>query len=279
MDSKFVTSAPKNKPVYAHNQHRMAIPDMIKEVVRISDIVLQVVDARFFEKMRNTEIEQLISDMGKKTVFVLNKADLVDIDELKEKVAREKMHPYVILSCKSKVGMNVLRTRIKIEVKRLNLKEGYRAQIGIVGYPNVGKSSLINMLAGRRASGTSEQAGFTKTMSKIRFSKNILILDTPGVIPDGELNSSTEKKKKHTEIGAQHYNKIKAPDFFVANLMKENPGVFEEYYGVQANGDSELLLETLAKKRGMVLKKGAVDLDRMARLVIKAWQEGKIKSR
>ncbi len=274
MRVRYSFSSRRSGRIEGHNRHKQPMPKLAKNVIRISDIVLEVLDARYIEETRNKEIEKFIKEQGKFLIYVLNKADLVNLSEIKQNIEFSKLTPYVFFSCKTKIGRKKLRDMIKIEVKRLKVKHK-KAHVGVVGYPNTGKSSLINLLSGRRAAGTATEAGFTKGISKIRFNKDIIILDTPGVISEMEnANISRGDLKKEAKIGVRTYDKVKEPDFVVSRLMLENPGLFEKFYGIDANGDAEVLLEQLGRKKGFLAKGNNVDIDKTARYVLKDWQEG-----
>ncbi len=160
---------------------------------------------------------------------------------------------------------------------RTFLKTGKEVHVGIIGYPNVGKSSIINMLTGRGAARTSPRAGFTRGIQKVKLADGLLLLDTPGVMSDEDAAESQAKHlKKHATIGVRTYDSTRHPEFIVAEIMVEHPGLFEEHYGIDAEGDSEVLLETLGKKRNLLLKGGAIDMDRAARIVLKEWQAGAV---
>jgi len=258
------------------NKHRIPIPKMVKEVIRISDIVLEVLDARFIEETRNRELERMILDLGKKIIFVLNKADLIDVAELKKNIDLEGLKPYVLVSCRTREGIRELRTRIKIEAKRM--KQERNTHIGIIGYPNTGKSSLVNVIAGGGRAKTASESGFTKGMQKIRLAKGVLLLDTPGVMPEKEAPAQrTEHAKKLSFIGVKTFDRAKNPEFVVFELMTEHPGVFEKYYGIDADGDSEKLIEEFGRKNKFLAKGGSVNIDRAARAILKDWQFGKIR--
>jgi ribosome biogenesis GTPase A len=275
MRVRYSYSSRRTRRIEGTNKHNKPVPHIVKEVIRISDIILEVLDARFIEKTRNRGMEKLVEEQGKILVFIVNKADLVNIKELLNSKEMKGVRPYVLFSCTMLIGRKRLRDKIKIEVKKLKMRR--QAHIGIIGYPNTGKSSLINILAGRRAAATAPQAGFTKGMHKIRFTKDILILDTPGVFPDEEsVVLSSNDLKKHAEIGVQTFDKVKNPDFVVSELMKEHPGAFERCYGIDAQGDVEMLLEELGRRKGFLKKGNEVDIDRTARLVLKDWQEKKV---
>ena len=257
--------------------HRKPIPGLVREIIRISDIVLEVLDARFIEETRNRELENLILESGKKIIFVLNKADLVDVAELKRNIDLEGLKPYVLVSCRTKMGIGELRTRIKIEAKKLKA-EHERVQIGIIGYPNTGKSSLINVIAGGGRARTAAESGFTKGMQKIRLAKGILLLDSPGVMPEREAPAhKTEHAKKLSIIGVKTFDRAKNPEFIVFEIMKEHPGVFEKFYNIDAGGDSEKLIEEFGKRNKFLLKGGKINIDRAARMILRDWQFGKIK--
>ncbi len=292
----------KNVPAEQTNKHRKPHEVLAKEIVRVSDIILEVLDARFIDETRNLEIESDIKARGKKIIYVINKSDLVDVRELMASGVLRNLKPYVLISCKTHLGRSRLRDLIKIEVKRLRkenslilkqLNEGMkipgkekeiiikvdkRAHVGIVGYPNTGKSTLINSLSGGGAANAAPEAGFTKGIQKIRFNRDILILDSPGIIPESEnIKLSSLDLKKHSKIGARAFNKTKEPAFVILDIIREYPGRLEKFYGIDANGDLEILLEKLGKKWGFLLKGGLPNVDKTARRILEDWQNGKIQ--
>ena len=247
----------------------------IQEIIKTSDIILQVLDSNFIEKTRNFELEKEIKDLGKNLIFILNKADNININELKLNYNLSELNPYVLFSSKNKIGQARLRRIIKILSKKNKMPT---TRIGVVGYPNTGKSSLINSLIGRKRSGTSPHAGFTKGIQKIKLSKNIYLLDTPGVVPSKEENSiSPQIIKKETQTKVKNYNTIKNPGLIVQTIIKDSPGIFDKFYQIKSENDLNLLLEILGKKFNFLKKGGLVDEERTARKILKDYQEGKIK--
>ncbi len=257
-------------------KQREEYPDITKKVLDKSDIIVEVLDARFYEDMRNKEFEKLIKSKNRKLIYVLNKSDLADPEKLK----KVKLYPNVKVSCKERKGIKKLRDRIKIESKRIKKPQDKLGNItvGIIGYPNTGKSSLINLLIGKTSAPASSQAGFTKAMQKIKLSEGIFLLDSPGVIPIREYSSSDKEKiTKHTKVGGRHYTQIKEPDIVVANLMKDYTKEIESHYKIDSEGDPEVLLEKLGRKKGFLKKGNEVDENKTAKLVLKDFQEGDIK--
>lgn len=260
------------------NKQRKTYPKIVDEIIRTSDLILEVLDARFPEDTRNKELEEEIKKQGKALIYVMNKSDLVDVKEKEDKLPAD-MKPYIFISATNRLSTAKLRDFLKREVRKIDLPDNKnRYQVGIIGYPNTGKSSLINVLTGRSSAGTGAQAGFTKGMQKIRLTSDILILDTPGVIPDKDYSTTEQSKlSKHAKVSARDATRVKNPDLALAAIMKDYYKEIEEFYGIEANGDSEVLLDILGKQRGYLKKGGVSDDDRTARAVLRDFQLGNIQ--
>ena len=254
-----------------HNKHKVAFSEQALDVIRISDIVLETLDARFIEKSRIPEMESHVTEQGKLLIHVITKIDLVPRDKLPD--VSELSHP-IFISAKTKQGIGNLRERIHILAKKF--KGHVNVHIGVIGYPNTGKSALISLLARRAAAPVSAHSGFTKGINKIRFAKGILILDMPGIIPSNE-NLFGADNKKHALMGVHTPESVKNPNLIVAKIMKLHPGELERYYHIPISEDSEILLEELGKLWKLVKQKGVVDSDRVARRILKDWHAGKMK--
>ncbi|MCR4284449.1 MAG: 50S ribosome-binding GTPase [archaeon] len=259
-------------------KQRVKYPRVMKEVIDISEIVLEILDARYIDETRNIDIEEDLIKKGKKIIFVLNKADLVDVKKIEAELPKD-LKPYVFVSAKTKQGSRDLRERIRIEAKRVELPENMkRVHVGIIGYPNAGKSSIINLVTRRSVTGISKQAGYTRGMQKVRMTDKILILDTPGVIPDSKYSSSAKAaSSQDAKVGARTYSHVKDPEDVINYLMKDYSKTIEKFYKIDAEGDVEILIEKLGKKMNYLKKGGQIDSDRTARLILKDWQEGKIR--
>ena len=263
----------RGKDPHTH-RHKRSVPYIIENIIEQADIILELLDARFIEKTRNLEIEEKVKKLGKVLIYVLNKSDLVDIKKIEQEVELEKLRPYLFFSAKERKGSLILRKLIKIEAGKLN-KDA--VNIGIIGYPNTGKSSLINYLTGKSSAKTSPMAGYTKGIQKIKLSQGLYLIDTPGIIPPFEkFSGNREYEVKHTQIGAITWDKAKNPDMVVFRLMKEHPEVLEKHYEINAKGDSEILIEKLGKKFNYLKKGNQIDEIRTAKKILKDWQEGKI---
>ncbi|MDD5699963.1 MAG: 50S ribosome-binding GTPase [Candidatus Nanoarchaeia archaeon] len=261
-------------------RQRGKYPVLAEKIVYMSDIVLEILDSRFVKETRNPEIEGMIKKQGKILIYVFNKSDLIDRNKMDEEYL-SSLNPKAFVSCFKKEGIRNLRDLIKIEANKVESpvdKVFGKVSVGVVGYPNTGKSSVINLLAGRTATGVGRNPGFTKGIIKIRLSPKIMLLDSPGIISEKDYSTShSYAMSKHTKVGARSYSQVQEPVVAVYNLMREYPSVLEKFYNVESQGDTEIFIEELGKKKNFIVKGGEVDEERTARLVLKDWQEGKIR--
>ncbi|MFH1248757.1 MAG: GTPase [archaeon] len=275
MQPKNASYATRRSSLEIVKDYKKKYPDIAIDVIRISDIVLEICDARFIKESRNKKFEDLVIKSGKKLMYVLNKADLVDMEEVARKLELHELQPYFFISCKTHYGISNLRDMIKIEVKRADMKYK-RAHVGVIGYPNIGKSSVINLLAGKPVAKTAAEAGFTKGMQKIRLAKDIIIIDTPGVIPQEEMGKESRNTAKHAKINVKTWDTMKSPDIAVFDIFKKHPGLIERFYEIDSLGDFEVLIEKLGRKNNFLKKGDVIDVDRTTRLILRDWQSGNI---
>ena len=254
------------------SKQKAKYPLLLKKIIEISDIILEVIDARFGKEMQNKEISKIIQEKNKKIIYVLNKSDLT----LKRD---KKLRPSVFVSCKNKTGISGLRDKIKIEAEKIKKEGAYnRVQVGVVGYPNSGKSSLINLLIGKNSAKIGSEAGFTKGIQKLKLTKGIILLDSPGVIPLEHYSTTNQDKiTQFIKFGGKSYNQIKEPEIVLNNIIKDNKKAFEKFYKIKFE-DAEELINKIGIKKGFLKKGGEIDSDRTARSILKNWQLGVIKS-
>lgn len=263
-------------PAKTHNRHKVGFSEQVKEVIRISDIVLETVDARFIQESRIPELEELIKAQGKMLVHVVTKVDLVGVEKLKGNLLINSLSYPVLVSTTKRTGLGNLRERIHILAKKF-AKERKNIHVGVIGYPNTGKSSVISLLARRAAAPVSSHSGFTKHVRKVRFAKGIQLLDAPGVVQIGENIFSNKDIKKHALLGVHVPETVRNADMVVDSLMKSDYKKFDKFYGIETNGDTEVLLDILGKRWNFIKKKGMIDIDRAARKVLRDWHQGSIK--
>ncbi len=243
---------------------------VVISLIRESDIIVLVGDVRMPELSRNKALEELISKFGKHLVIAFTKVDLVSEKYLRYVRGRLGDENVFFVSGTRNIGINNLKIHLLILAKRLKIK---MPRIAIVGYPNIGKSAIINALVKRARAKVSAHAGTTRGIQWIK-SSGFLLFDSPGVIPydDGNialgiLGSKNPEKLNNVERVASEIVKM---------LISYNKNVLEEVYGIIILEYSNIL-EEIAKKKGFLLKGGVVDERRAALLILKDWQRGKLR--
>lgn len=253
-------------------KQRGKYPDLATKLVDKADIILQVLDARFILETRNLEIEKEIKRQNKKIIYIVNKADLVNF-KLKKSELKE-ISPFVLVSCKLRRGGKELRDKIKYLARSVSQE---KVSVGVIGYPNTGKSSVINLLTGKSSAKTGDEPGFTKGLQKLKLSEGIVLIDSPGVIPQSDYSQDVyDKLSMHVRVGARNYHKIREPEMVISRLLIEYPGILEKHYKIETIGDSEVLLEEVGRKKNILKRGNEVDFDKTSRFILKELQEGKI---
>ncbi len=243
---------------------------MVLNVLRNSDVVLLVLDARMPTIARNSEIVRKVENAGKRLVYVFNKCDLVSAKDIKE-LRGEYVNGFFVSSLK-RTGVKELKKAME------NMAENWEREslrVGIVGYPNAGKSSLINaMVPGARVK-VKSVSGTTRKTEWLRMGR-LRIMDSPGVIPAGD------DKIKIGLTASKDPHKIRNPEKVAFKILEfilgKDEKILERFYSVEIGegvGVYDVFLG-IGKKKGWLLKGGVVDEDRTSIRIIDDWQRGRI---
>ncbi len=241
----------------------------IRRLVEEADVVIEVLDARFPNETRSKKLEEIVKELDKELILVINKCDLVSrskCEKIKKALNKEGFR-VILFSAKKRWGSRLLRNELRFIASEKGLEQVLAV---VVGYANVGKSSLISLLKGKSSAPASSQPGFTRGKQWIRVSRKIRLIDTPGIIPREESDVRLALK------GAYDVTKLKDPELAAYQLIQSLPrDVLRSHYGIDEE-DPEKALEALALKWKMLRKGGVPDTDRAARRLILDWQRGRL---
>ncbi|KAI9582834.1 nucleolar GTP-binding protein 2 [Glossina fuscipes] len=247
----------------------------LHKVVDASDVLLQVLDARDPMGTRSKYIEEFLrkEKPHKHIFFILNKVDLVPVWVTQRWVAiLNTEYPTIAFhaSIQHPFGkgalFNLLRQLAKLHIDRKQIS------VGFIGYPNVGKSSVINALRSKKVCNVAPIAGETKVWQYITLMKRIYLIDCPGVVyPSAE--TDTEKVLK----GVVRVELVSNPEDYVETVLQRvRPEYIQKTYKIDKWSSSMDFLEQLAKKSGKLLKGGEPDITVVSRMVLNDWQRGKL---
>ncbi len=243
---------------------------VVKGAIDEVDLVVEVVDARDPIGTRNRKLEKLVMEEGKPLLIVMNKADLVP-REWTEEYKRRSEIPVVFISARERKNTGILRKEIKKLAKPL-LEEKEKVKVALIGYPNVGKSTIINTLKGKKAVGTAPIPGYTKGKQLIRLSKKIWLLDSPGVVPIDDFDELVIK-------GGFPADKIEEPVKpalkLISRILETRREAITEKFGIKEFESEEEILRKIGERRGLIKSGGEVDLEETARWFLREWQTGR----
>ncbi|XP_043234330.1 nucleolar GTP-binding protein 2-like [Amphibalanus amphitrite] len=245
------------------------------KVIDSSDVVVQVLDARDPMGTRSEYVEKYLKKekAHKHLIFVLNKVDLVPtwvtqkwVALLSQEYPTMAFHASLTNSFGKGALINLLRQFGKLHSDKKQIS------VGFIGYPNVGKSSVINTIKTKKVCKVAPIAGETKVWQYIALMKRIYLIDCPGVVyPSGE--TDTEKVLK----GVVRVELISSPEDYVpAVLERVRPEYMRRTYGVGSWTDCEDFLERIAKRTGKLLKGGGPDVNTVSKQILNDFQRGRI---
>ena len=265
--------------------HMKKASRMMEDSLKLVDAVAELLDARIPESSRNPDIERLSG--GKPRLIILNRADQADPAVTARWRAALTGEGVMALEmdCRSGKGVgsfpNAARTLLKDLIERSEAKGqvGRPLRFMVLGIPNVGKSSFINRLAGRKAALASDRPGVTRGKQWINLPSGIQLLDTPGILwPKFE---SEQVGLSLAWTGAINDNILDIE--LVASKLLERlrelyPGAIEERYKFTPDPEAAGfdLLEQAGRKRGFLISGGEVDTERMARVLLDEFRAGKL---
>lgn len=264
--------------------HMKKTKELVQNNLKMVDVVIELLDARIPYSSKNPQIDAIVGD--KPRVVVLNKSDLANPSNLNKWVRyyEKKGIKAIPVSTTKGSGVNKIIEECKAVTKDMmdNLKAKGRKErairLMIVGIPNVGKSTLINKLMGRKTTVTGDKPGVTKCKQWVRLKGNMELLDTPGILwpkfEDQEvaLNLAFSRAIKDEILDIDTLG-LK----FIEKLMEIEPEKLMARYKLTELGETPLeTMEMIGRKRGFILGRQELDYTRIALTVLNEYREGKI---
>ncbi|XP_056900973.1 nucleolar GTP-binding protein 2 [Takifugu flavidus] len=245
------------------------------KVIDSSDVIIQVLDARDPMGTRSKSIETYLKKEKpwKHLIFVLNKCDLIPTWVTKRWVAvlspeypTLAFHASLTNSFGKGSLIQLLRQFGKLHTDKKQIS------VGFIGYPNVGKSSIINTLRSKKVCNVAPIAGETKVWQYITLMRRIFLIDCPGVVYPSEDSESDIVLK-----GVVQVEKIKNPEEHIGPVLERaKPEYIQKTYRIPTWDSPEDFLEKLAFRTGKLLKGGEPDLSTVSKMVLNDWQRGRI---
>jgi len=248
------------------------------------DAVCEIVDARIPMASRNPDIDSICGN--KPRLLILNRMDLADPAATKRwaEYFRAKGITVVVTDCKSRKGISdftpAVRRACKEKLERDAARGMHRPlRVMIVGIPNVGKSTLINQISGRKGAKAENRPGVTRGKQCVTVDNSLLLLDTPGILWPKFEDPQVGMMLAYTGAVKDGILDIEELACLLMQLLhRRYPEALLERYGIQAEAGTPgyELLEMAGRKRGFLVSGGEVNTERMAKVLVDEYRSGKL---
>lgn len=256
----------------------------VEENLKLVDVAVLLLDARAPFSCRNPDLEKMVR--GKALILVLNKADLAQPEMSKNYVKKLRQEGFRVQTMDSLSGrgsrevLKEIRAAFQPVAERLQQK-GRRiraARVMVAGVPNVGKSSFLNSLVGKKMARTGAKPGVTRGKQWVRVREDIEFLDTPGLMwPRVDNEEQGLKLALLDVVGEKAYSELEVALYLVQILKEKHPEVLLDKLGLPTiAADSEAILADIARRRGYLLKGGVSDLEKTCRHLILDFRRGSL---
>ena len=264
--------------------HMKKTKEMVQNNLKLVDVVIELLDARIPLSSKNPEIDKLAHN--KPRVVVLNKSDLSDRAKLNKWISYYQSKGIKAIPVDTLKGSGVNKiveecknvTKDKMDALKEKGRKERAIRVMIVGVPNVGKSSLINKLTGRKSTQTGDRPGVTKGKQWVRLKGNLELLDTPGI-----LWPKFEDQKIALNLAFTRAIKDEILDIdtlglkFIEKMSEIEPEKLKARYKLDSLGEEPLeTMEMIGRKRGFILGRNELDYTRIAKTVLNEFREGKL---
>ena len=265
--------------------HMTRAQRMIEENLRLVDAVCEILDARIPRASRNPDIDRLAA--GRPRLVILNRTDLADPAVTARWRRWFEARGLAILETDAKSGRGVkdfapaVRRLLADRLREYEAKgqTGRTLRVMVLGIPNVGKSTFINRVAGRRAALAGDKPGVTRGRQWIHVDAGLELLDTPGILwPKFDSQEVGELLAVTNAIKAEVLDRETLAANFILRLSRLYPEALRERYKLEPDPEADgfTLLERAAKQRGFLISRGEYDMERMAGTLLSEYHDGKL---
>jgi ribosome biogenesis GTPase A len=264
--------------------HMAKAKRQILEKINFIDVVLEVIDARIPMSSKIIDIDTYTKN--KPRILIMTKYDLCDKAETNKWIIKYEKEGYTV------IPINLFEDSInKIITEIMNIMEQKnqsrenkgmstrRARVLVLGIPNVGKSTLINRLVGKKTAVTGNRPGVTKNLNWIRINESLELLDTPGILWPKFEDKVALNLASLTAIKEEILPLDEVAIYVLNTLAEYYPTMLEERYGISSiEEDICITLDEIGKRRGCLMKGGIVDYEKVYSIILKDLKDGVIKN-
>ena len=264
--------------------HMAKTKRLIKENLKYIDIIYEMVDSRMPKSSKIIDIDEYTGD--KPRLMIMTKADLCDKTETNKwiKYYESKGYTVILINLENNSNLKQILNATEILLKEKwekREKQGLlnrKARVLVIGVPNVGKSTLINHLAGKKVASIGNKPGITKSIGWIRVNDKIELLDTPGILWPKLDQREALNLAALTAIKEETLPLFDVACHILITLEKYYPNILKERYNLDyLDEDIVTSIEEIGKKRGCLIKGGNIDYDKVISLIIGDVKNGYIK--
>lgn len=270
----------QNSTINWYPGHMARTKREIQEKINLIDIVFEIIDARIPKSSKNKDIDNMIKN--KPRILIMTKADLCDEEVTKKwkKYYEDLGYQVVLVDLLHDKNLNSILKITNEFAEEINQKrkakglKPRRIRILILGIPNVGKSTLINRLVGKKATNVGNKPGVTKNLEWIRINQELELLDTPGILwPKLEGENIALNLAAMTAIKEEILNKEEVAIYIISKLLKTYPDYLINRYHLTKHENVIEILDEIASRIGAV-RGNDVDYEKVYTILLKDLREG-----